>query len=150
MLGLAGRGRGGGESRKVGGAKVEGAWVGKEEGVVERTDRRGGSAVNCLKVELKMGCGVLTLPSGGKMFLAVLGDTLWVWGSGLTELLKIWDGGGRVGRGRGVVWSGACPWSLAAARTSAFTRGTLPSGRTSGPENGEGGAGVSWSWGNFI
>ena len=140
-LNLSGRGRrGGGDSLKVGGANVEGACVGKVEAVLERTETRGGSAANCLKVELNIGWGVLTLASGGKMFLTVEGETVWVLRSrfGLTEFPKSCDGGGRVGRGRGVVRTGpGCPWSLAAASTSALTLGTLPSGRTSGPEKAE-------------
>ena len=101
----------------------------------------GGSAVNGLKVEEKIGWGVLTLCSGGKRVLTVEGATLWVLksGPGLTEFPKSWEGGGRVGRGRGrgrgrVVVTSWPPWPRAAASTSAFTRGTLPSGLTSGPE----------------
>ena len=101
----------------------------------------GGSAVNGLNVEEKIGWGVLTLCSGGKRVLTVEGATLWVLKSrpGLTEFSNSWEGGGRVGRGRGrgrgrVVVTSWPPWPRAAASTSAFTRGTLPSGLTSGPE----------------
>ena len=110
----------------------------------DRMESWGGSAAKGLKVEVKIGWGVLTLSSGGKLFLTVEGATLWVF----TEFPNSWEGGGLVGRRgrggrvlrargvRGVLTSrpDCPPWSLAAASTSALTRGTRPSGRTSGPE----------------
>lgn len=72
----------------------------------DRMDNWGGSAANGLKVEEKIGWGVLRLSSGGKMFFTVEGATLCVLKSrpgrsGLTELPNSWEGGGRVGRGLG-------------------------------------------------
>ena len=82
---------GGGGSLKVGGGR--GGRVVRGAAVEERMDNTGGSAAKGLKVEEKIGWGVLTLSSGGKMFLTVEGATLCVLKSspgrsGLTEFPK--------------------------------------------------------------
>ena len=144
-------------------------------GVADRMENRGGSAEKG-RNELTLGEAGAGLVAGGsnrdrgvvKMGSAGAGRgvTLGVRGRGVTRVsgtkllmvegAPVWvRGGGAVGAG----WSRARP-ALAASRLD-LTRGTLPSGRTSGPENpgagragagGGGGAGrgdtklMLWNW----